>query len=225
MKLAKLLPALLLLIALTACSPGKDTNASALPDSDASNSNTWELHAHQSLSATTSQKFLSANVGMTVDLPEVGLQKVVARREAEGHVTDFDKFPLSVHILSDYRYRQPALHDSYLAVEIENGMLYLDLENSSYEDDLYLCDVDGDGLDEIVVQQQVDSNGGAGQFVSRVFRVSENTIKEIFASSTGISFETGFTSEYLDGYRLKITNTITGYSATMDIATQIPSKL
>lgn len=94
------------------------------------------------------------------------------------------------------------------------------LENNKTQQ-LHLCDVDGDGLDEIVVHQQIDAFGGAGQYLSRILKVDGEEICEIFNSGTSSSdgmFDTGFESEFLNGYKLKITNRHVNYSITIAIS-------
>jgi len=160
---------------------------------------------------------------MTIDVLGVGLKSVVVRRKAEEHVTSFNQSPLYAYILSDYRYNQPATHDFYLAVETGSKVLFYDFESSSLDDILCFCDVDGDGLDEIIVQQTIDELGGAGQFSSHIFKVIDNKIQEIFYSSTANQFDTGFTSMFLNGRKLKITNSITGYHKIIDISKRYTS--
>jgi len=189
-------------------------------------SSNQEKHAHQALTgAIVPQQYLWANEGMTVSLLDIGLEKLLVRKKSEGYPDALSEYQLSAYILSDYRYSEPARHDSYLAVETMEGVLVYDLGDSSLDDFLYLCDVDDDGVDEVIVQQTIDMSGGAGQHLSRIFRIVEGEIREIFSSyvpdpsGTGEKvFDTGFISEFLNGYKLRIDNTFTGYSTVVDIS-------
>ena len=77
-------------------------------------SNTAEKRDYQPLTdKIILQTFLNANEGMTIDLPEIGLNNVIVRRKLEGRTADFDEYPLSVYIISDYCYgSSDAMHDS-----------------------------------------------------------------------------------------------------------------
>lgn len=166
---------------------------------------------------------LNTDSWMSIDLPEVGLKNLILGNSEKGSVIKSDsKTP--VYIFCDYaRYDNGVYHDCYLAVVTESKILLKDLSDydcGSYEDSLYLCDTDGDGIDEIIVQQTVAMSGGTGGYLSRIFTLVGDKIQEVFSSTAidGNLFDTGFTSEFLNGYRLKITNKITGYYTNIDIS-------
>jgi len=228
MKSIKICLAVFLLLILSACN--METNNSQTSDGTKNDSDSVGVRDHQSLTSNAIlNPNLSANNWMTIDLPEIGLKNLTFGRIAEGYVTKKD-MPLPVYIFCDYaRYDNRVYHYSYLAVATDSKILFKDLadgyDSGSYEDILYVLDVDGDGIDEIVVQQNVGMSGGAGQYLSRIFKVVNDEIREIFNSTMldpsgdGWSvFDTGFTSEFLNGYKLKISNTITGYSTIIDIS-------
>ena len=234
MKTIKTCISVILIFTLSACSAEMGT-VQPVTDADAVNEQTlnatddssdkYEKHAHQSLvSNMIARPHPYIQVGMTIDLPVIGLESVNVRIKESGRVTSFDQYPLYVYIISDYRYKEMPRHDSYLAVETENEMLFFDFSNACYEEITYLCDVDGDGIDEIVVQQLISINGGAGSFISRVFKVVDNEIREIFMSpvyhpsGNWNAFDSGFISEFLSGYRLQIINIFTGYTMVLDIS-------
>lgn len=169
---------------------------------------------------------------MSVDLPEAGLKDLTLGNYAEGHLvapdTD-DTSACTVYIFCDYPEEDSPYHSAYLAVSLGEKVLLKDLAeeqySGSYQDTLYVCDVDGDGLDEIVVQQTVGMSGGAGSYWSRIFKVRAEEIEVIFDSlivdaenASWDTFDTGFTSTFLRDRQVKIENTITGYSTTMDIS-------
>ncbi|MDR2957875.1 MAG: hypothetical protein LBU61_06855 [Coriobacteriales bacterium] len=169
---------------------------------------------------TILQQSINANVGMTIDIPDAGLEGLVVRRQELGIVSSTQKSSRSVFILSDYRYISSFLHDSYLAVNLTDRIVLFEFRHNCYEDVLYLCDVDGDGLAEIIVQQDTDMFGGMGQYQSTVFKIYNDELIEIFGYPLPdpMKLDTGFTSQFLGGYRLEISNTITGYNTILDIS-------
>lgn len=235
MKLLKFFIAVLLIIFLSACNSETESNKLSNSSQTSTNSNNTVTLNHQYL---TNNVILNSDFNtkdwLTVNLPEIGLKNVTIGSVVNGNVVKRDTASITslpVYILCDYkRYNDGVLHDSYLAVVTDSKILLKDLTvgndgGSSYNDTLYVCDVDSDGIDEIVLQQTVGMSGGAGQFWSRVFKVVEDGICEIFNSTIVDAtnndwsvFDTGFTGEFLSGKRLKICNAITGYNKILDIS-------
>jgi len=213
MKIVKLCLVVLLTLTLFACSTEENISS---PSGD---TGFYEMSRHQVLSDISMPGRLSAFEGFTLDIPEVGLEKVIVKTKVKAN--DFDSHETSryVYLLGDYRYdKKDNIYDSYLAVEKDDKTLFYDFGHFSLKDYLYLCDVDGDGLDEILVQQITGMSEETGPFSSYVFKVVDEKIQEVFSSSTAHSFNTGFYSEYSDSNELKILNTFTGYSALVDIS-------
>ena len=175
--------------------------------------------SHQNLTATelphTSNWFQS-------DLSKVGLKNITIGETAAGHFIANNLTTLRhAYLLCDFaRYRENSVyHDLYLAVETDSKILFKDLSSNnysgSYGDALYVRDVDGDGIDEIIVQQTVGMTGGAGQYLSRIFKVIDDEIQEIFNSSTANLYDTGFSCILKDGFNLEVQNRFTEYSKTL----------
>ncbi len=111
-------------------------------------------------------------------------------------------------------------HYSHLVVKGESKTLTYNLSESgigSYADMLYVCDIDGDNGDEIIVQRTVGMSGGAGQYISQIFKVENNQIKEIFNASSANMFNTGFSSKMEDNYGLVVFNRYTDYEKHVDV--------
>lgn len=167
---------------------------------------------------------LSFEEGKTIDLPEVGLQDVVVSIKAKNNYSLTDSTAHYVYLLNDFRNSEDCSRNSYLVVENGSEVLLFDLETSSFADQLYSCDIDGDQIDEFVLHQAIAFTGGAGQYVSRIFKIQEHELHEIFNSRVDLStkteriFYTGFQSEFMEGKKLKITNSITGYNVVLDIS-------
>lgn len=107
-------------------------------------------------------------------------------------------------------------HDSYLVIENGEEQQTYEISGSYFSDELYLCDIDGDSYNEIVVQQLVGISGGAGQYHSYIFKYENNEIIKMFDSVTGNKFDTGFSSILKDNYKVEISNAITGYKTEID---------
>ena len=173
---------------------------------------------HQKLLANIlTEGRIDASVGDQVSFPALSLNDLVVTNKEKFSSAGDNGQDLYVYLLGDYRYSIPDFYDGYIAVEQENAIVFYDLLNESLDDELYLCDLDADGNDEIIVHQVVDEFGGGGQHLSRVFKIKENNIHEIFSSD---SYHTGFHCGVLEAKNLEIVNTITGYSTTISIADQ-----
>ena len=177
----------------------------------------------QELSATELPRTNRTNSDwLKFDIPGVGLTNLTLGPVEYGYVQEPEdeyKRQLPVYIFRDYQFGSMHYHFSYLAVVTDTKVLFKDLEKGSYDELLYVCDVDGDGLDEIVVQQDIGSATGAGAFISRIFKVVDDEIIEIFNPSPGgdrFRFETGFRNALEDGYRMEISNIYTGHVVTIE---------
>lgn len=230
MRFIKIALIFLLVLSISAC--GKKTEISQdTPDTNTSNENQY---IHQTLSKDI---ILTSDPNrgdwMTVDLSEAGLSHLTIGCVEDGYITKDNRTELKktmVYIFCDYTVSNNMYHIPYLAVVLSDKVLIKDLSdgneyNGSYYDTLYVADVDGDGTDEIIVQQTVGMSGGAGSYLSRIFKVNGDKIQEIFTSFLQDSsnadwsvWNTGFTSEFLNGYKLRISNNFTDYSTVVDIS-------
>ena len=75
---------------------------------------------------------------------------------------------------------------------------------------LYLADLDGDNICEILLQEDLGGNGGYGAYRCRVFKVDNNTITAIFDVDSENDLNTGFYWEICDNFKFIIHNRITG---------------
>jgi len=80
---------------------------------------------------------------------------------------------------------------------------------------LYLGDVDGDGVQEIVVHSHTGGVGGFGLWYVWVLKLKDNEFYTLFKNFD--EFDTGFDSRFLEGYRLEVTNRITDYKLVFDV--------
>ncbi len=166
----------------------------------------------QGTNETPSDEFLKAEQGSTVALNAFGLEQVVISKKMFADSPSSKVFT-TVYILED-TYSPP--HKTYLLLNSGNKFLFCDLEATSLENNLFLCDVDGNGIQEIIIQQCLDHSGGAGNYLSRIFRIEAEKIVEIFTASN--NFDTGFTSDFLENKKLLITNNTVNFQIVLDIS-------
>jgi len=109
--------------------------------------------------------------------------------------------------------------NSFLLVESESGsckkQLPKVLDYCIFGMTMYIHDVDGDKQEDVIIHQAVDAFGGAGQYRTMAYKVTDSELKELFKSpSDSELFDTGFRSKFLEGYKFQINNLYTGYSET-----------
>jgi len=128
-----------------------------------------------------------------------------------------------IHLILDFeKYNDKVYHDSYLVIETKDDLTIKHIgEDScgSYGDALYVCDIDGDKLDEIIVHSTIGMSGGAGQYASRVYSFTGNDLELIFDSSTDNSFDTGYFAECKDGFKIVILNDFTKFESPIEGST------
>jgi len=127
----------------------------------------------QETSQTISNDFLQAEQGTTVTLNAFGLKQVVIREKMIADSLSSNVFTVA-YVLED---ASSSSQQTYLFLKLANKFLLYELASKSFEDDLFLCDIDGDSIQEIILQQCLGLSGGAGSYLSRVFRVEEETIR------------------------------------------------
>jgi len=173
----------------------------------------------QETSQTISNDFLQAEQGTTVTLNAFGLKQVVIREKMIADSLSSNVFTVA-YVLED---ASSSSQQTYLFLKLANKFLLYELASKSFEDDLFLCDIDGDSIQEIILQQCLGLSGGAGSYLSRVFRVEEETITEIFTTSANnnyFDFDTGFDSAFLEDKKLLITNETVNYQIVLDISSR-----
>lgn len=110
---------------------------------------------------------------------------------------------------------------SYLVVESNFGLI---IENitpesvSSMGDVLYVCDIDGDVQEEIIVHRLVGSAGGAGSYKASIYKIIGNDVVELYSYDNENMLYTGFYSRLRDGYVVEIINRYTGKKKKLSFA-------
>lgn len=154
---------------------------------------------------------------MNSQLDKVGLSNYCLEKTLQGTFVPYSSDKNNLYLFCDYSENHDILyHNSCLVVETKNKVFFKHL-SGSYSDELSVADIDGDQVDEIIVQSTVGMSGGAGQYMSRILKISENGLFDIFLSSTSDLFDTGFCSKLENNNKIKIKNRFTGYEIAIDI--------
>ena len=147
---------------------------------------------------------------------------------AEGIITAAGKdsnTPCQIY-LKKYRNDEPAYISYDLHIEINTGSQMLKKVLSTYvlplpDINTYFADVDGDGIQEILIHHNTGGCGGAGLYQTWVLKVEGNEIRILFENFN--EFDTGFESRFLDGYKMEVKNKFTGYTLVFDVKDQYGS--
>ena len=152
---------------------------------------------------------------LSVNLPQIVRENQRLYYVGWGKLTE-ETYQDSVLILSDAQYLDIIQSNVYMVADIGGAFIIHELgtfdKMALEEGNLTLADIDGDGIDEIIVHFEVSGNGGT---ITRVYKVENSSI--ILFSDLD-EFDTGFTSEYENDYKLRISNKNTGYSELLDIS-------
>ena len=137
----------------------------------------------------------------------------------EGSLTTDSNTACKIHTRR-YRTSPPDKAEYALYIEVDTGsqVIKKELESEVYacpESELFLGDVDGDGINEIFVHHHTGGVGGFGSWCTWVLKVENDDILVLFANYN--EFDTGFESQLLDGYQLEVKNSITGYTLVYDV--------
>lgn len=83
------------------------------------------------------------------------------------------------------------------------------------ESSLFLRDIDGDGIQEILIHHNTGGCGGAGSYHTWVLKVENDDIQVLFDNYD--EFDTGFENRFLEGYQMEVKNKFTGYTLVYDV--------
>lgn len=186
-------------------------------DTTASTEISSTIPPHQDLSALTGE--LDPEKDIRISLPQVGLRNVLILSASNMVRLNEDVWG-KVFLLGDDRHGHG--DDCYLAVIAQDKVYAYDCamwdNMSAMGAMLELRDFDGDGYSEILLQQAVDCFGGAGQYVSRVFKFKNNSFETIFCSMVDKKLiDTGFSLQILENESYQITNSDVGYQETFSV--------
>lgn len=82
---------------------------------------------------------------------------------------------------------------------------------------LHFADVDGDGVQELLIHYDTGGCGGFGSYQTWVLKLAQEELRVLFSGEGQFDTDTGFESRFLDGYHMEVTNRITGYQLVFDV--------
>ena len=112
-------------------------------------------------------------------------------------------------------------HDLELIIISSTGTIRevvtaVEREEPCVDETLYLADLDGDGVSEIILHEDCGGNGGYGSYRSRVFQVENNALIEIFEVAPYEDMDTGFYWEITEPFGFLIRNRYTDLSLKLE---------
>lgn len=156
-------------------------------------------------------------------MESVGLEGCSISISQKGHIETLED-ENTVYIIKGSR-SESDFNDVYLALKTPYEFYFYDFGEFhalSYDEKLYLADLDGDGLDEIIFHRNVGTSRGEMGYVSQVFKVNfpHGYFYEIFATDNANNeiFDSGFSSQIKDNYKIEISNMFTDYKTVLDFS-------
>lgn len=157
---------------------------------------------------------------ITISLPDFDLDNAILC-EASGRYMKLDDSVFGQVFLLGKHYNDDAvIMEYFLAIVTEEKTICEDL-NICLGSNIDVCDFDGDGDCEVLLQQTVGMTGGAGSYLSRIFDYRDGQILEIFSSDSifkKYSKNMGFTCTLLTNKEIRIDNEFTNYSETFSMS-------
>lgn len=152
---------------------------------------------------------------INLKIKEQGLDGYQIAQSVKGRFDDSSSVESRAHLLKQkVDTDKIEVYNSYLAVESKSKVLFKKLPDCM-GNGIEIADIDGNGKDEIIVQNTIGASGGVGQFASYIFEVNDN-IDEIFYSANTSPFDTGFEVVFDDNSPIVIKNVFTGYEKALD---------
>lgn len=148
-------------------------------------------------------------------------QSIIHCATAEGLVTPKsvdDNAPCQIRLTKQQETKESGYS---LVIEVDTGSAVLKKELDSnviplsHEHILFLGDVDGDEIKEILIHHDTGGCGGFGSYQTWVLKVENNEILTLFENYA--EFDTGFESRFLDSNQLEVKNRITGYNRLFEL--------
>ena len=143
--------------------------------------------------------------------PYIETAQVMQTRTADGEAVD-------LVCLRAMFYDSPIYGIPVLAIRSGNGIQTKVLCEGSYEDEFYLADITGDGVDELLASHCVSITGGAGSYQSAIYQLDGSaSLKTRFEnpdSKTDAAFDTGFGLHMAEDFICTVSNGYTGSQTT-----------
>ena len=114
----------------------------------------------------TSSSDISVSSQSSFYIPGGNNYTIIQQQPAKVNYQDSNTVAYIVTDDPDYNKDGYPLHQAYILVDSDQGILIDALAEYSLDDILYTADVDGDRVNEFIIQQNVDIMGGFGQYAS-----------------------------------------------------------
>lgn len=148
-------------------------------------------------------------------------QNVINCAAAEGLVTEksvANNTPCQIRLIKRQENEETGCA-LVIEVDTESAVLKKELDSDvvplSHESTLFLGDVDGDKIKEILIHHNTGGVGGFGLWQTWVLKVENNEIRTLFENFN--DFDTGFESRFLDNDQLEVKNRFTDYTLVFDV--------
>lgn len=151
--------------------------------------------------------------------PEKELREVTECATGEGFLTAESREreePCSVRLFKEW-YTDEMQGHLLLEVSLGEKVLRAELDEcipATTPSRIHCADVDGDGIQEILVHYNTGGVGGFGLYQTWVLKLAEDEVRILFENFA--EFDTGFESRFPDGYHMEVSNRITGYKLVFD---------
>jgi len=151
---------------------------------------------------------------MRISIPKANLDNVYVRDASAEEKLDENTYGQVFLLADDQILDEGDIADHYLVIASNDGITVEDISTACYDGEIALCDFDGDGDKEILLQETVGASGGAGQYASRVLNFVEGELVEIFSYDAAQKNwnATGFSITILPDKEFLIENRFTDYS-------------
>jgi len=139
------------------------------------------------------------------ELPDVSLwrhmQTETGRLIQSGEAT--------VSYYGDFTFPDDIYHHPYVMVQWENQFAFIDFDYGVWYLDFWLADIDGDGLDEIIVHKTIS---GEGYCESIIYKMVDDAPVTLYHSNVHNVFDSGFSLSLEDSWMATVENRLTGFA-------------
>lgn len=148
-------------------------------------------------------------------------QNVIHCASAEGMVTEksvTNNTPCQIRLIKQQENEETSC-SLVIEIDTESSVLKKELDSNvvprAFESSLFLGDVDGDTIEEILIHHNTGGVGGFGLWQTWVLKIENDEILTLFESFN--EFDTGFESRFLDNYQLEVKNRFIDYTLVFDV--------
>lgn len=169
---------------------------------------------------------LDESADILISFPDVGLENAILCEATERGIWLDESIYGQIFLLGKYKNDDDnVMMDHFLVIVTKDKTFYKDLTaydgQINFAGNIEVCDLDGDGNCEVLLQQTIGMTGGAGSYLSRIFDYRDGELIELFSSDDifdKYSRNMGFSCTLLENKEIKIDNEFTDYSETFSMS-------